>query len=112
MKSVDTYVTSSNNTALTKFLTVSKLPSPLSIPVSFSCTNTQYPNKPDKVDTDVFSIVYTVTVSLCANYASTLCDGGYSKEKEVLQFPGFSSDTPFATEPYYCLYHHQRTNAS
>ena len=103
MKRIATYVKSSINTALTKLFTVSKLPNPLSLslslPISFSCTNTQYPNKPDKVDADVFAIVYIVAVSLSANYAWTLCDGVSSKENEVLQFPGFSSDTPFATDP-------------
>lgn len=40
-----------------------------------------------------------LTDPLRANYVATPCDAGFSKENEVLEFPGFGSDTPFATDP-------------
>jgi hypothetical protein len=40
-----------------------------------------------------------LTDPLRANYVPAPCDAGFSKENEVLEFPGFGSDTPFATDP-------------
>jgi hypothetical protein len=54
---------SSINSALTKLLSDPQLPHLSPRSVCFACTNSQYPNKPDKVDTDVFAPVYIVAYS-------------------------------------------------
>jgi hypothetical protein len=105
---------SSINSALTKLLSDPQLPALSARSVCFACTNSQYPNKPDKVDRDVFALFILSLTRRLFRVIITPQLRLSEVSQRITRYYSFLGlvQTRLCYRRHYCLYLHQRANAN